>query len=183
MYNEIFVAGSGGQGILSLGRIIVTAAVQENKYATYYPSYGAEIRGGTANCMLKISDTKIYSPIIENPSEMIIMNTPSYLKFITKYNPQSYLFLNMSLVEKNDVVEEYILKKLKNLNVVEVFATEIADKIGNILVANMVMLGAMIKKIGLLKIDTIKNILGKKYDSKVISLNIKAIEKGFDETK
>jgi 2-oxoglutarate ferredoxin oxidoreductase subunit gamma len=183
MYNEIFIAGSGGQGILSLGKILISCAVEEGKFVTYYPSYGAEMRGGTANCMVKISDTEIYSPVIESPTEMIIMNTPSYLKFVTKFNPQKFLFLNTSLIEEKTEIQEYILTKLPNLEVIKIAVTDLANKIGNTLVANMVMLGAVLKKVKLVKIDTVKDVLEKKFEKNVALLNIKALEVGFSQVK
>ncbi|MFQ3675331.1 MAG: 2-oxoacid:acceptor oxidoreductase family protein [Endomicrobiia bacterium] len=183
MYNEIFIAGSGGQGILSLGRILISAAVEESKFVTYYPSYGAEMRGGTANCMIKISDTEIYSPVIESPTEMVIMNTPSYLKFVKKFNPKNFLFLNSSLIDEKKEIQEYIAKNLSGLNIVKLDVSDIANRIGNVLVANMVMLGVLLKKVNLVKMVTVKNILEKKFDKKIALLNTKALETGFEQAK
>ncbi len=183
MYNEIFIAGSGGQGVLSLGRILVMSAVEENKYVTYYPSYGAEVRGGTANCMVKISDEPIYSPVIEHPTEMVIMNTPSYLKFIKKFLPQKILFLNTSLVEENEEITRLILTQIPQLEIIRVNATEIANKIGNILSSNMVMLGSIVQKLKIISVETVKTVLGKIFDEKILELNLQAFIKGMESLK
>lgn len=176
MYEEIFVAGSGGQGILSLGRILVYSAIEENKFATYYPSYGAEIRGGTANCMIKISDNFIYSPVVEEPTMMTIMNMPSYIKFLKKYVPQKFLFLNTSLIEEKNEIIEFLKSHAKNLEIVRVNATEIANKIGSTLVSNIVMLTSVVKRTGIVKIDSVRSVITKIFSKKVLDINLKAID-------
>ncbi|MFN3550273.1 MAG: 2-oxoacid:acceptor oxidoreductase family protein [Endomicrobiia bacterium] len=176
MYEEIFIAGSGGQGILSLGKILAYASLEENKYATYYPSYGAEVRGGTANCMVKISDKFIYSPIVENPTIMIIMNLPSYLKFVKKFLPQKFLFLNSSLIEEKEDIKEFIKNYSKDLEIIKIPATEIANKIGFTVVSNTVMLSQVVKKTGIFKIDSIKKTLEKIFSKKVLEINLKALD-------
>ncbi len=177
MYEEIFIAGSGGQGILSLGKILVYTSLQEDKYATYYPSYGAEVRGGTASCMVKISDRFIYSPIVENPTIMIIMNLPSYLKFVRKFLPQKFLFLNSSLIEEKEDIKDLIKNYPKNLKIIKVSATEIANKIGSTVVSNIVMLSAVLKETKIFKIDSIKITLEKIFskNKKVLQTNLKAL--------
>ncbi|MEN3014111.1 MAG: 2-oxoacid:acceptor oxidoreductase family protein [Endomicrobiia bacterium] len=180
MYEEIFIAGSGGQGVLSLGKILTFSAIQENKFATYYPSYGAEIRGGTANCMVKISNNFIYSPIIENPTVAIIMNMPSYLKFVKKFIPQKFLFLNTSLIEEQEEIKKFINQYAKNLEVIKVAATEIANKIGNTLVSNIVMLGALIHRTKIIDIYIIKKVLSNMFNKKNLTLNLKALDVGYE---
>lgn len=180
MYEEIFIAGSGGQGVLSLGKILVYSAVEENKYATFYPSYGAEVRGGTANCMVKISDSFIYSPVAETPTILTLMNMPSYIKFIKKFIPQKFLFINTSLIEEQEDIKKLIKEYEKNLEVVRIAATEIANKIGNTLVANIVMLGALAKKTKVVNISSIKNTLSKLFNKKVLDINLKALDKGYE---
>lgn len=180
MYEEIFIAGSGGQGIISLGKILVYSAAEENKYVSFYPSYGAEIRGGTANCMVKISDSFIYSPVLETPTIMTVMNMPSYLKFVKKYIPQRILFINSSLVEEQKDITEFIKNYSPTLQIIKIAVTEIANKLGSTIVSNMVMLGAMIKVTGLAKIDTVKTVISKLFSKKVIELNITALQTGYN---
>ncbi|MBU2568030.1 MAG: 2-oxoacid:acceptor oxidoreductase family protein, partial [Elusimicrobia bacterium] len=97
--DEIFVAGAGGQGVLAFGKLLVQSAVEEEKFVTYYPSYGAEIRGGTANCAVIISDREIGSPVVSLYKTMIIMNAPSYAKFLSRLAPDGMLIVNSSLVD------------------------------------------------------------------------------------
>jgi len=178
MYEEIFIAGSGGQGVLSFGKILVYSAVEENKFATYYPSYGAEVRGGTANCMVKISSEFIYSPVVETPTFMIIMNMPSYIKFLKKLIPQKFLFLNSSLIEEIDEIKNILKKNSKELEIVKINATEIANKIGSTVVSNIVMLAALAKKTNIVNVDTIKKVLSKVFNKNVLDMNLKALDYG-----
>ncbi len=178
MYEEIFIAGSGGQGVLSLGKILIFSAVEENKYATYYPSYGAEIRGGTANCMVKISDEFIYSPVVETTTILTVMNFPSYLKFVQKFIPQKFLFINSSLVEEKEEIKKFLEQHSKNLHTIKVQATELANKIGSTIVSNIVMLGAIIKATNLLKPTSVKDVIYKVFNKKIAELNVSALEEG-----
>jgi len=178
MYEELFIAGSGGQGVLTLGKILVYSAMEEGKFVTYYPSYGAEVRGGTANCMVKISDEFIYSPVVETPTLMIIMNMPSYIKFLKKFVPKKFLFLNSSLIEESDDIKNFLKKNSKDLEIVRVDATEVANKIGSTIVSNIVMLGVLAKKTNIVKIDTIENVLSKFFGKNVLDINLKALDYG-----
>ncbi|MCS7227525.1 MAG: 2-oxoacid:acceptor oxidoreductase family protein [Endomicrobia bacterium] len=178
MYEEIFIAGSGGQGVLSLGKILVYSAIEEGKYATYYPSYGAEIRGGTANCMVKIADSFIYSPVVETPTIMTIMNMPSYIKFVKKLIPQKFLFLNSSLIEEDEETKEVLKSQVQHLNIVKVEATALANKLGNTIISNIVMLGALVKKTNIVKIESIKTVLYKIFSKKILDINLKALKIG-----
>ncbi|MCX7957088.1 MAG: 2-oxoacid:acceptor oxidoreductase family protein [Endomicrobia bacterium] len=179
MYEEIFIAGSGGQGVLSMGKILVYCALKEDKYVTYYPSYGAEIRGGTANCMVKISDSFIYSPVIEKPSVVVVFNMPSYIKFLKKIVPQKYLFINSSLVEEEEDIKNFLKDSSKNLKIIKVAVTELANKIGSSVVSNVIMIGALIKELKIIDISTIKFILPKIFNKKFIDINLKALDIGY----
>ena len=97
MKREILISGFGGQGLLSLGKILSKSALWENKYTTWFPSYGAEMRGGTAHCFVKISDAPISSPLIDSPDVAIILNQPSLDKFVKKLKSGSLLILNGDL--------------------------------------------------------------------------------------
>ena len=134
MLEKIIIAGAGGQGIMLLGKILVEAAMDGGKEVTWLPSYGPEVRGGTASCMVVVSDKKIGSPFVGQADTMIIMNEPSLARFKGRIKNQGLLFLNSSLVES--VVEN------KNLRVLKLPFTDVAIKLGNIKVANVVALGS-----------------------------------------
>ena len=133
MTEEIILAGFGGQGMMLLGKLLAQAAMYEGKYVTFFPSYGTEVRGGTAVYHLIISSEEIFSPLIEAADTLIVMNEPSYQKYKEMVKPNGLLVMNSSMVKTNH------LPGVKNYKVP---ATEIASKLGNVLVSNIVMLGA-----------------------------------------
>jgi len=140
---RIIIAGAGGQGILFLGKTITQAGMIEGKHVTWYPSYGAEMRGGTANCTVILSDEMIGSPVVQTPDILIAMNRASLEKFQPSLKKEGLLFFDSSLI--NGVA-------LRNAVIpVGVPATKIADTIGDTKAANMVMLGALIAETGLLE--------------------------------
>ena len=143
METRIIIAGAGGQGILFLGKAIAQAGMIEGKHVTWFPSYGAEMRGGTANCTVILSDEMIGSPVVQTPDILIAMNRASLEKFQPSLKKEGLLFFDSSLI--NGVA-------LRNAVIpVGVPATKIADTIGDTKAANMVMLGALIAETGLLK--------------------------------
>jgi len=168
MYEEIIIAGSGGQGIVFLGNLIAQCALTAGKYTTSYPSYGAEMRGGTASCSVIVSDAEIGSPVINNPSILIIMNEQSFEKFHPKLKQGGRIFLNSSLVESNPE------------NGIMVPATETASVLGDIRAANLVMLGKFISVTKLFPNDTVsevvKNVFAKKKN--LLEINLNAFLKG-----
>ncbi|MGL4986307.1 MAG: 2-oxoacid:acceptor oxidoreductase family protein [Treponemataceae bacterium] len=174
MTNKIICAGFGGQGLMSLGLIIAYAGMFEEKEVSWYPSYGAEMRGGTANCSVVISDKTIGSPLVTNDATVVIaMNLPSLIKFESALIPKGKIFVNSSLVD-------YEVTR-SDIDVFKVPANDIADANGNQKMANMVMLGAMIEKTKLIKIDSIIEALPKVFgESKahLNPLNKKVIEEG-----
>jgi 2-oxoglutarate ferredoxin oxidoreductase subunit gamma len=172
---EILIAGAGGQGILQLGKIIAQSAVEENRYTTYYPTYGAEIRGGTANCSVIISGSEISSPVVSGPKSMIIMNNPSLLKFSRKLVPGGLLIINSSLVKITDEIN-------KGIALIKIPATEIAQNIGSLRCANVVALGGYIKVKKILKESTAISVIKKVFETKpdIVELNIKALKKGIE---
>jgi len=137
MTEKIIVAGSGGQGAMLLGKIIAEAAMRENRFVTWLPSYGAEVRGGTAHCMITISDQEIGSPYVDKADTLIILNEPSFDRFKNRIRTKGTLIANSSLV----------LKEINgNSNRIKKPFTDIAIKLGNIKIANMVALGAYLGK-------------------------------------
>ncbi len=173
MREEIVIAGFGGQGIMFTGSLLAQGAMLEGLQVTFFPSYGAEMRGGTANCSLIISDEEIGSPVVTNPTSCLILNQPSLDKFEERMREKGLLILNSSLVDRG--VER------KDLKIAEVPATEMAIKLGNVKVANMIALGAYLKKSKIIPLKRIINslpkILGEKKKD-LLEINEKALEKG-----
>lgn len=147
MTHDIVIAGFGGQGVMLLGQLITEAGLRENKKVTWLPSYGPEMRGGTANCSVVVSDTEIGSPIVINPSAAIVMNIQSFEKFAPMVKEGGILFINSSLIdnvcERTDIIQHRIP------------ANDLAEKIGSSRVANMIMLGAFLKATGAVEFETI----------------------------
>lgn len=132
---NIICAGFGGQGVLTAGLIMGKTGVDIGKNVTWIPSYGSEMRGGTANCNLKISDEKISSPFVKDIDVLLVMNMPSVDKFESRVKPGGVIISNKTLIK------DYAFRK--DVKVVEVDATAIADELGNPKGANIVMMGAL----------------------------------------
>jgi len=170
MTERIIIAGSGGQGIMLLGKILAQAAMLEGKFVTWLPAYGAEVRGGTAHCMVVISDAEIGSPYIDKAETLIIMNQPSLLRFANRLEKGGLLIINSSIVK----TEEYT-SSLKYP------FTDIAVELGNVKVANMVALGAYLAKkktVSLKNILKVMKIMAPSGRSDILEINQKALNKG-----
>jgi len=167
-------AGFGGQGVLSMGLNLAQAAMIEGKNVTYLPSYGAEVRGGTANCTVAISDEEIASPVASSPEFIVVMNQPSLVRFQNQIQSGGLIFINSCLV-KAEIVRG-------DVELVNVPANTIAEKLGSQKSANMVMLGAFAKKSNLVSlasiIEGLKNIL--KAKQKLIAINEEALTAGYE---
>ena len=167
-------AGFGGQGVLSMGLNLAQAAMQEDLHVTYLPSYGAEVRGGTANCTIAISDEEIASPVASAPEFVVAMNQPSMVYFQHQLQSGGVFLLNSSLIN--------IEATRGDIEVIKVAANSIAEQMGNVRGANMVMLGALIKKSNLVKLETLYEVLkqtfGKK--EKLITINKEALLAGYN---
>ncbi len=173
MKKQIIISGFGGQGVMSIGKSLVEAAVDEGMHATWVPSYGPEMRGGTANCSVVLSDEPVGSPVFTYPTELIAMNLPSLTKFEPNVVAGGTIFVNSSIisqkVERTDVRAVYVP------------CDAIADQLGNKKVSNMVMLGAYIAATGALKEETIRHMLVEMFTgpkAKLVELNMKALEEG-----
>ena len=174
MTERIICAGFGGQGIVTLGRMLAHIGMLEKKNVTCIPKYGAEMRGGTAHCMVIISDDLISSPLVGIPDTAIIMNLPSLIKFEDVVKAEGVLFLNTSLAKKE--------AKREDIKTVEVPATKIADELGNKQVANMVMLGAYFKQKKMFSQESVFRALEKVLNKpELLSINKQAIQKGMEE--
>ena len=174
MLIKTIFAGFGGQGILSMGLNLAQAAMLEEKYITYLPSYGAEVRGGTANCTVAISDEEIASPVASSPDYVVAMNLPSLIRFQNHVQSGGVIFINSSLVEKEVTRND--------IEIIRVPANSIAEKLGNPRSANMVMLGSFIRKSNLLSLDSVITSLDNalKNRRKLISINTDALHAGYD---
>jgi 2-oxoglutarate ferredoxin oxidoreductase subunit gamma len=150
----------------------------DGKNVTFFPAYGAEMRGGTANCSVVISSEEVASPVVSRPDSLLVMNEPSLTRFESTVSAGGVLFLNTSLVASRS--------KRTDITTIEVPADTIAEKLGNKKCANMVMLGAYAKKSGAVSIDALKKSLPKVYpraSQKIIDMNSKAIQEGADLIK
>jgi 2-oxoisovalerate ferredoxin oxidoreductase beta subunit len=173
---SIKIAGFGGQGVLLLGEVLAKAAMLKNYEVSWLPSYGPEMRGGTANCSVIIQKEKIGSPMATNPKVLIAMNRPSLDKFEKDVLPGGVIFYNSSLID--------VIPKRTDVEIVPIKATDIADELGNVRVANMVALGAYIGYTGLLDKDDVVKALSDTISRKnLIPLNEQAIIKGMESVK
>lgn len=175
MINKIIMAGFGGQGILLAGKILATACMNEGKEVTFFPSYGAEMRGGTCNCSVVVSDKPIASPIISKGDILLLFNKPSVDKFEKLCNKNGIIIFNSSLIkeksQRNDIKAFYIE------------ASNIADSEGSIKGTNMVMLGALSKITGIVKIDSLIDSLRenlRNLKENLINININILKKGYE---
>ncbi len=173
MQQEFIFAGFGGQGVLLMGQLLAHAAMDEGKKVSWIPSYGPEMRGGTANCTVIVSDGEIGSPVVRSPSCVVAMNLPSLDKFEDKVKPGGVLVVNSSLVTREP--------KRQDVTVVRVPATEVANELGNVRVANMVALGAVLEATGVVAVKSLMEALRKNlpaHRQNLLPLNQEAIERG-----
>jgi len=178
MLTKAIISGSGGQGVLSMGSTLATAAMLEGKYVTYLPSYGVEVRGGTANCAVAVSDEEIASPVASSPEVVIAMNQPSFVRFQGALQSGGLLCANSSLVHTESARSD--------IEILAVPTSELAGELGSIKVANMIMLGALIRASSMISYDAmvenLAEILGKGR-AKLLDLNKRALAVGHDYTK
>jgi len=173
MMIKTFFAGFGGQGVLSMGYTLAYAAMLEDKHVTYLPVYGAEVRGGTAHCTVSVGDEEISSPVASEPEYVVAMNLPSMLKFQNQVASGGLFFLNTTLIEEKPTRGD--------LELCEIPATALAEALKNPRGANMIMLGAFVKKTELVAMASIylalEKIFAKK--KKLVQVNREALERGF----
>ena len=189
MYNEIIIAGFGGQGVLLTGTLVAQAAIEQGLHTTWFPSYGAEMRGGTANSTVIVSDEEIGYPIAFSPNALIALNEPSLNKFLPKMTKDAVIIANSSIIpaDKNYMITPYFVPM-----------TDIADKeIKNVRTANMVAAGALVKALELcatqscktereiLQLSNVFKAVEKTFYSKpeLIDINKKAVQAGYDFIK
>lgn len=169
----ILIAGFGGQGILLLGQTLAEAGMRHGWHSTWIPSYGPEMRGGTANCHVKISENPIGSPVVDYPNILVVMNQPSLERFEKDVVPGGLLIYNTSMIQ--------VKPSRSDIDILPIPATEMADEIGSLRVANMVVIGAIIEKTKILNTNVVLDSLNTvvKHE-KFIPLNSEAIKKGME---
>ena len=175
MYTQILIAGFGGQGVLFAGKVLAYKGLEEEKQISWLPSYGPEMRGGTANCSVIISDTPVGSPIVSEPDILIVMNLPSLDKYESAVKSGGSVFIASTLierrVERTDISAHYIP------------ATKMARDLGIPTLANMIMTGKVIRETEVIGMDGLRDALAKTVSAKhqdLIDANLRAIEAGFN---
>ncbi|MBC8597123.1 2-oxoacid:acceptor oxidoreductase family protein [Qingrenia yutianensis] len=175
MTQEIIFAGFGGQGILFAGKVVAYAGMNEGKNVSHLPSYGPEMRGGTANCSVIVSDEPVASPVITDPTSLVVMNGPSLDKFENSVVKGGKIFIDSTLisrdVERNDV------------EVFKIDATNLANKMGLPKLANIIMVGKLVKETGLFTYDEIKKAVTKMVPPskpELLENNMKAFDTGYN---
>jgi len=175
MNERMIFAGFGGQGVLTIGKLLAACAMKESRHVTFFPSYGGEVRGGTANCQVVIADDPIASPLVEEATALLILNEPSMNRFRPVLRAGGLMVLNVSMVET--------LPTIESADVMEIPATALAGKIGDVRVANTIMLAALNEARKLVDGENLHDVLvdalgGRRSDT--IPANEAALEKGRD---
>jgi len=175
---DVIMAGFGGQGVMLMGQLLTYAGMVENKQVSWMPSYGPEMRGGTANCTVVVSDEPVGSPVVSQPAAVIAMNLPSLDKFEKSVKPGGVLIYNSSLIHKEPTRTD--------IKVIAVPANEIATELGNTRVANMVALGALLAATNAVSIASVETALKKAlpaHRQDLLPLNLQAIARGGEMAK
>jgi len=174
MVEKIIIAGAGGQGIMLLGKVLAQAVMHGNKHVTWMPAYGAEVRGGTAHCMVIVSDEEISSPYVDKADTLIIMNAPALGRFRQQIKTGGLMIINASLVDER--------VKKNGVVCVRYPFTDIANALGNTKVANMVALGCYVAHKNTVSANSViaamREIAPKDAPEELLAVNIKALLKG-----
>lgn len=176
---RLIVAGFGGQGVLTLAGLLCRAAMEEGRQITYLPSYGGEVRSGTVNCQVVISAEEIYSPVVEAADALIILNEMSFDCFGDAIRAGGLLLLNTSLAAPGDYAQEH------QARVLPVRATELAAEMGNVVVANTIMLGAFLGATAVCREESVAEVLRRTltgHKSSALDLNLRALQVGIGLT-
>ena len=175
MTRELLFAGFGGQGLLFSGKVIAYKGLIEDKNVSWLPSYGPEMRGGTANCSVILSDEPVGAPIISNPDVLVAMNLPSLDKYEDQVKPGGYIFVDSSLIERK--------VRRTDVNVYYVPATKLAGENGAPTLANMILVGKLLQVLGEYNEELVQKALGKCISARhadLLNLNLKCMEIGRD---
>jgi 2-oxoglutarate ferredoxin oxidoreductase subunit gamma len=174
MQNDVIMAGFGGQGILLIGKMLAYAGMHQGKEVSWLPSYGPEMRGGTCNCTVVISDRPVGSPVIQSPRAVLAMNLPSLEKFEPTLKPGGLLIVNSSLIAREPA--------RKDIRVLKVPANDIAVELGNPKGANMVALGAYLGATQAVNLEEMESLIRETFASKpkVVEANVIALKRGYE---
>ena len=175
MLIKTIFSGFGGQGVIMMGYLLATAGMYEEKNVTCLPSYGAEVRGGTANCTVVISTEEIASPVASEPEFAVLMNNPSLFRFQNEVQSGGTILLNSSMIDSRPVRGD--------LEIFEIPINDLAKKFPGNRVANMIMLGAFLKKSGLVSLETMARVLKDTFGNRnpaVLKSNRSALQLGYD---
>ncbi len=174
MREEVVIGGYGGQGIILAGKFLAYLAMKEGMFVTYFPSYGAEMRGGTANCAVIISSGEISSPICSSPGSVIAMNEPSVEKFSPRLRKNGLLIINSSLSKSE--------RKRTDIEIIKIPADDLSKELGNIRAANMIMLGKFLSVKKITSIENACSLLEKVlpvHQHSLMDINKKALRTGY----
>lgn len=174
-YQDVIIAGFGGQGVMLIGNLLAQAGMEHGLEVSFIPVYGAEMRGGTANCTVVLDEHAIGSPLVREPMSTIILNEPSLSKFQPRLSADGVQIVNASLVAEN------LLDTAKRTVYIPV--NDMAHELGNVKMANMVALGAWLKATGALPLNVVQDALNRvvsAHYAKLISANAKALEQGYN---
>ena len=177
MTNEFVIAGFGGQGVLFMGKVLAYTGLVSDKQVSWLPSYGPEMRGGTANCHVIVSDEPVASPLIINPTTLFAMNFPSLKKFEEKVVPNGTIVIDSTLIDEKEITR-------KDINVVSIPAAKWAEELKAVKLANMILLGAYVKESNAFDIDTLLKGLEKsmpKNKPELFDMNKKAVMRGYEK--
>jgi 2-oxoglutarate ferredoxin oxidoreductase subunit gamma len=175
MLIKTIFSGFGGQGVIMMGYLLAMAGMYDEKNVTCLPSYGAEVRGGTANCTVVISSEEIASPVASEPEFAVLMNNPAFLLYQNQVQSGGTIFLNSSMIESRPIRGD--------LEVFEIPVNDLVKPLNEDKVANMVMLGAFIKKSALVSLDTMNRVVKNTFANRnpaIIKLNRQALLLGYD---
>lgn len=178
MQTEVIISGFGGQGVLFAGQLMAYAALGEGKHVTWIPSYGPEMRGGTAHCVVIVSDEEIGSPIVRNPKAAVVMNLPSLQRYEPLVKPGGALIVNASLVDR--------APQRTDIDWVMIPATEMAEELGDRRLANLVMLGALLERLPVLQVESIEQALRShipEHRRHMVEANLRALERGRERAR
>ena len=178
MIVKTIFSGFGGQGVMMMGISLANSGMNKGFHVTYLPAYGAEMRGGTANCTVAIADEEIASPVASEPNYLVVLNSPSLFTFQNKVITEGTIFLNSSIIKDSP--------HRHDVKVIRVPCSDIAQELGNIRVANIIMMGAFIKVTGIVSpeiyLNSLESIMGSRKKS-LAEINRKAFAAGFDYLK
>lgn len=172
---EIIFAGFGGQGTLTAGKILAYAGMDADMNVSWLPSYGPEMRGGTANCSVILSEEPVGSPIITEPSSVVVMNRPSMDKFEPMLQKGGLLVIDSDLINREPERED--------IEVIKIPAESIAEELGNKKIANMVLLGAIVKRTGIVSMDMLLDSLKAHSKASYFEVNKAALARGAEYVK